>query len=133
MNVPPGAKVPLVLVGASDAIRGWADQHQETISRLARLGSIAFEDAPPAGAAVIAFGETTAALPLAGIIDMDAEKARLRREIDKAAADIAKIDAVGTPVVAKVEEVVESSERKDRSAFARLATLKRPKAGESKR
>jgi valyl-tRNA synthetase len=135
MNVPPGAKVPLVLVGASETIRRWADEHQETISRLARLASIEFEDVPPAGAAVIAFGDTTAALPLAGIIDMDAEKARLRREIDKAAADLAKIDAklANPQFLAKApEEVVE--EQRERKAelealSARLANaLKRLEA-----
>ncbi|HEX7075029.1 MAG TPA: valine--tRNA ligase, partial [Hyphomicrobiaceae bacterium] len=132
MNVPAGARVPLVLVGSNDAIRRRAEHHEETISRLARLGSISFEDAPPAGAAVIAFGETTAALPLSGIIDMAAEKARLRREIDKATADIGKIDAklANAQFLAKApEEVVE--EQRERKAeletlSARLANaLKR--------
>jgi len=76
-----------------------------------------FEDAPPKGAAVIAFADTTAALPLAGIIDMAAERARLKREIEKAAADISKIDAklANPQFIAKApEEVVE--EQRERKA-----------------
>ena len=117
MNVPPGAKVPLAIVAPTDAIRERAERHRETIGRLARLSSMEFEDAPPKGAAVIAFADTTAALPLAGIIDMAAERARLKREIEKAAADISKIDAklANPQFIAKApEEVVE--EQRERKA-----------------
>jgi len=117
MNVPPGAKVPLAIVAPTDAIRERAERHRETIGRLARLSSMEFEDTPPKGAAVIAFADTTAALPLAGIIDMAAERARLKREIEKAAADISKIDAklANPQFIAKApEEVVE--EQRERKA-----------------
>ena len=73
MNVPAGAKIPLVLVGAGKATRARAEHHEDTITRLARLDGISFAKAPPKGAAQIVLGETTAALPLAGVIDMDAE------------------------------------------------------------
>ena len=83
MNVPAGAKMPLVLVGAGKALRARAEQHEETIERLARLDDISFAKAAPKGSAQIVLGETVAALPLAGVIDMGAERARLEREIDK--------------------------------------------------
>ena len=83
MNVPAGAKIPLVLVGAGKTTRARAEHHEDTIARLARLDGISFAKAPPKGAAQIVLGETTAALPLAGVIDMDAERARLTREIEK--------------------------------------------------
>jgi valyl-tRNA synthetase len=135
MNVPAAAKVPLVLVGADKVLRERADRHADTISRLARLESISFARTAPRGAAVIVFAETTAALPLAGVIDMAAERARLAREIDKTAADIAKIEAKlsNAQFVAKApEEVVEEQrERKDAlQAVARRlsAALKRIEA-----
>ena len=84
MNVPAGAKIPLVLVGANKATRARAEHHEDTIKRLARLDAISFAKAPPKGSAQIVLGEATAALPLAGVIDMAAERARLVREIDKA-------------------------------------------------
>ena len=61
-------------------------------------------------------GETTAALPLAGVIDMAAERARLEREIEKAKAEISKVDAKlgNESFVAKAppEVVEENRERK---------------------
>ena len=93
MNVPAGAKIPLVIIAADDATRARAVDHEETIMRLARLDGILFEATAPKGAALIVAGETTAALPLAGFIDLAAEKARLEKEIDKAKAEIAKVDA----------------------------------------
>ena len=88
MNVPAGAKIPLVLVGAGKTTRARAEHHEDTIARLARLDGISFAKAPPKGAAQIVLGETTAALPLAGVIDMEAERARLTREIEKCVAEI---------------------------------------------
>ena len=80
-------------------------------------------------------GETTAALPLAGVIDMAAERARLEREIDKAQAEIAKVDAkfANASFVAKAppEVVEENRERKAdfEAAVKKLqAALKRVEA-----
>ena len=42
-----GAKMPLALPGARRAMRERAEQHEETISRLARLEGITFANAPP--------------------------------------------------------------------------------------
>jgi valyl-tRNA synthetase len=125
MNVPAGAKIPLVLVGASAATRARAEHHEETIKRLARLDDIAFAKTPPRGAAQIVLGETIAALPLGGVIDMGAERARLAREIDKAQVEIRKIDAKLTnqSFVAKAPpEVVE--ENRERRADFEAAMLK---------
>ena len=90
MNVPAGAKIPLVISGASEETVARARRHEETVSRLARLESISFGDAIPKGAALIVIDEATAALPLEGVIDMDAERKRLSKEIEKAEGDRTK-------------------------------------------
>ena len=90
MNVPAGARIPLVLTGASEATVVRAKRHDETIRRLARLDSIAFAEAAPKGAALLVIDEATAALPLEGVIDMDAERRRLQKEIEKAESDRTK-------------------------------------------
>ena len=72
MNVPAGAKVPLVVSGASDETRARVARHEETLLRLARLEKIEF-GASPHGAVQIVLDEAVLALPLAGIIDVDAE------------------------------------------------------------
>jgi valyl-tRNA synthetase len=92
MNVPAGAKVPLVMSGASEETRARVARHQETLLRLARLDTIAF-DKPPSGSVQIVLDEATLALPLAGIIDVDAEQKRLKREIDKIGFEIRQLDA----------------------------------------
>ena len=53
------------------------------IRRLARVGQISLAGAPLPGAVQIVVGETTVSMPLAGIIDMDAERARLEKESRK--------------------------------------------------
>ncbi|MBW3591911.1 MAG: valine--tRNA ligase, partial [Actinobacteria bacterium] len=52
-----------------------------------------FVDTVPEGAAQIVLGESTVALPLAGVIDLAAERTRLEKELDRTAKDIAAIDA----------------------------------------
>jgi valyl-tRNA synthetase len=92
MNVPAGAKVPLVVSGASDETRTRVARHQETLLRLARSDNIEFGKPPP-GAVQIVLDEAVLALPLAGIIDVDAEQKRLRREIDRVGSEIRQLDA----------------------------------------
>jgi valyl-tRNA synthetase len=128
MNVPAGAKIPLVLVSAGKAVRSRAETYEEIIKRLARIEAVSFAKTPPKGAAQIVLADATAALPLAGVIDMDAERARLEREIEKAEAEIAKVDArlANTDFVAKAPPEVIEENRERKAAFE--ATVKKLKA-----
>ncbi len=116
MNVPAGAKTACVLVGAGSETRRRAASWEAEIMRLARLSSMAFEDTVPKASAQIVLEEATVALPLEGVIDFTAEKARLAKELDKIAKDSAAIDGrLNNPgFVAKAPEdvLVESRERK---------------------
>jgi valyl-tRNA synthetase len=93
MNVPAGAKVPLLLIGASAETKARCDRHGETILRMARADAIRHEKAAPKGSAQMVVAETTVCLPLAGVIDMGAEKARLDKAVAAVASDMAKMDA----------------------------------------
>ncbi|MCB1506862.1 MAG: valine--tRNA ligase [Hyphomicrobiaceae bacterium] len=116
MNVPAGAKIPLVIIGGDKTAAARVDTHGETLMRLARLDGITFAKSAPKGAAMVVAGETTAALPLEGIIDMDAERKRLTREIEKSNVDIGKMDAkLDNPNFierAKPEAIQEARDRK---------------------
>ncbi|WP_409560453.1 valine--tRNA ligase [Hyphomicrobium sp. MC8b] len=116
MSVPAGAKIPLVIVGTDEVTRQRVRRNDETLRRIARVDEIDFEDAAPKGAALVVAGETTAALPLAGIIDMDAEKRRLATAIEGAEGDLKKMDAkLSNPQFierAKEEAIEEAKERK---------------------
>ncbi len=92
MNVNAGAKIPCVLVGAGAEARARANTWEAEIMRLARLSSLDFADAVPSASAQIALDEATVALPLDGMIDFAAERARLAKELVKVAKDMAVID-----------------------------------------
>ena len=91
MNVPASAEVPLVVVGANAETTAQLARNEALLKRLARLSGMAHDGAPPSGAVQIVVGEATLALPLAGIIDIAAEKARLEKEIAKQEGEIRKI------------------------------------------
>jgi valyl-tRNA synthetase len=127
MDVPAGAKMPLALVNASAETRARAERHDETLKRLARLDAITFEASAPKGAAQIVVGDTTGAIPLAGVIDMSAEAKRLAKEIDKTVVEIKKVtDRLGNPqFMAKAPEDVIDELRERQSDFeARQDKLK---------
>jgi valyl-tRNA synthetase len=126
MNIPAGAKIPLVLTGAGEATIARARRHDETIRRLARLDSIAFAEAAPKGAALIVIGEATAALPLEGVIDMGAERKRLQKEIEKAEGDRNKAATwLGNEanVAKSPEHVVELNRERVTEAEGRITRL----------
>jgi valyl-tRNA synthetase len=92
MNVPAGAKVPCVLAHPGDKAKARAGAWMAEVSRLARLDSLTFADDVPENSAQIVLDEAVVALPLAGVIDFSAEKARLEKDLEKTAKDIASID-----------------------------------------
>ena len=91
MNVPAGAQVPLVVVGADATTQKRLSETDAVLKRLARLADISEADAVPEGAVQAVLGEATLVLPLADVIDVDAEKARLTKDIGKVEGEIKKI------------------------------------------
>jgi valyl-tRNA synthetase len=93
MNVPSGAKVPLVLKGANATTQVRLGTHDAAIKWLARIDSIDLLDgAVPEGAVSTVLDEVTLILPLIGVIDLEAEKARLTKEIAKAQDEMGKVE-----------------------------------------
>jgi valyl-tRNA synthetase len=119
MNVPAGARTPLVLVGAGKDTKARAERHEDTIKRLARIESLSFARTPPKGSAQIVLDETTVCLPLASVIDMASERARLAREIEKTEGEIRKIDGklANKQFVEKAPEDVVEEQRELLTAF----------------
>ena len=124
MRVPPAAKVPLLLLNANAATRARLADHNDLIVRLARLSSAeAVDGALPKGAVQDVIDEATMALPIAAVIDVAAEKARLGKEIAKLDGDIVKFDRKlgNESFVAKApaEVVEEEKRRRDEAAETR--------------
>ncbi len=126
MNITAATMLPLVLADASPQTAIRAEHWSEFIQRLARVADISFADAPPQGAVQLVVRGDVAALPLKGVIDLDAERARLAKEMAKCDADIARVDAkLNNPnfVSRAPEEVVEEEKAKREEAQARKAKI----------
>ncbi len=125
MNVPPGARVPLTLSGASAETLDRLSRHNDLILTLGRLGSARAGEAP-AGSVPFVVGEATAALAIAEFIDLAAERARLTKEIGVHIGDIERVNKkLGNPdFLAKAkEEVIEENREKLAEAQAAKAKL----------
>jgi valyl-tRNA synthetase len=76
LNVPPGAKLALHVRDAGDATRRRVARNEAALKRLARIDAIRDGEATGAGAQIVV-DEATYVLPLEGVIDVVAERARL--------------------------------------------------------
>ena len=125
-NVPASAQIPLVLVNASREAKSHAKNWEETIRRLARLSVISFAPEAPEKSVQMVVRKTFVALPLQGIIDFEAEKTRLAKEIAKLKGDADKIEAKlrNAEFVARApEEVVEENRERREDALSRMEKL----------
>jgi valyl-tRNA synthetase len=126
MNITPATLTPLVLSGASAETKKRAGRWNDVVKRMARLSDISFADRAPEGAVQLLVRGEVAALPLKGVIDLSAEKARLDKEMAKAEADIKRVDAklANEKFVANApEEIVEEEKEKRDAAVARKTKI----------
>ncbi len=92
MNVPPGKPSPVLLRDASAEALRRVDRWIDAIRRLARASDVQpLRGDLPQGSAQAVLDETTVVLPLAGLVDIAAERARLVKERDKVMAEARKI------------------------------------------
>ncbi len=124
MNIPPGKKVPVLLANTSEEDRRWAGTHRAYLDFLAKTESIevlaAGEDGPESATALV--GDMRILIPLAGLIDKDAELTRLDKEIGRLEKDVVRTEGkLSNPkFVDKAPEAVVRKER-DKLEDARKA------------
>lgn len=126
MNVPPGARPPLAVVGANPESSERLIRHRDLIAALGRLESIEEATAAPAGSVPFVAGEATASLVIAGLIDLAAEQARLSKGVAGLDSDIGKLSAKlgNADFLARAkEEIVEETREKLAEAEAAKAKL----------
>ncbi|GAJ28837.1 valine--tRNA ligase [Acidomonas methanolica] len=136
MNVPPAQLAPLLLRDATQETLERAMRWSEAIRRMGRVSEIApLDGAAPRYAAQSVLDEATLILPLEGLIDLDAERERLAKEIARLDGEIEKarrkLDNPDFVARAKPEVVEENRERlasflRDRERLA--AALERIRA-----
>jgi valyl-tRNA synthetase len=135
MGVPAGLKITMLTTEADDAARAALAHNEALILRLARLETIT-DGTTPRGAISLALPGAAFALPLAGIIDVAGEKARLSKAHDKLEKDLNGLRGrLGNPkfiasapadIVEENRELLAAGEaeaQKLRAALARLADL----------
>ncbi|QDL90708.1 valine--tRNA ligase [Paroceanicella profunda] len=119
MNVSPGAKVPLVILEADAAAEARLAGAAELIARLARVPDMPRAGAAPKGAVTLTVEGATLCLPLAEVVDVAAEKARLEKGLAKLEKEVKGLTSKlgNAAFLAKApEEVVE--EQRERLAAA---------------
>ena len=92
LGVSPGKQVRLLLQGGNDNDRKLADRYASQLSFLLKLEAIewlqANEQAPASAVAIV--GELKLLVPLQGLVDLDAERTRLDKEIKRVEIEIGK-------------------------------------------
>ena len=115
MDIAPGKLLPVLLGNSSESDSARAQQHSTLIQSLARVESITVltegENAPESATALI--GELQILIPLSGLIDKEAEIARLQKEIGKLDGEIKRLGGKlgNEQFVAKAPDAVVAKER----------------------
>ncbi len=127
MNVPPATLAPVLLRDAAPRSMARAARWMEAIRRLARAGEVsALSGEMPKGSAQAVLDEATLVIPLLGLIDVAAERARLGKERAKAAQEADKLARkLANPdfVRRAPEEVVEETRARHAAGEAEMARL----------
>jgi valyl-tRNA synthetase len=90
MNIAPGTRLPVLLENASDQDREWLDTSRRYLDFLARVESVTVlePNAHVPESAMALVGEMKILIPMAGLIDQEAEVKRLEKERAKVSADL---------------------------------------------
>lgn len=92
MNVPAGAKINLLVKDANAQTQARLQTYNDILCKMARLEKIDITSSIPKGAVQTVIGEAILILPIADIIDLAAERVRLKKAIEKLEQEIGKID-----------------------------------------
>jgi valyl-tRNA synthetase len=93
MNISPGKMLPVYFNNGSPQDKQRLENNQQFLSKLAKLDSVTWlnqgEEAPMSATALV--GDMEILVPMAGLIDKDAELARLNKEAEKLQKELIKV------------------------------------------
>ncbi len=120
-GVPEGAEVDVILSGAPEAFQTTLDKELSSVQLLARVGNISPRgvEASGAGAHAVLGNGTELFLPLEGVIDLDRERERLEKEIQRLQGQLAgsRKKLQNTDFVEKAPDEVVQRERDKAASF----------------
>ncbi len=118
-NIPPAQLAPLQVTGAAPETLEWLARHEEALKRLARVESWQASETAPSNALQLVVREATYAIPMAGLVDLDAERARLSKEIAKVDGEISRLvkKLSNERFVANAPEDVVAAEREKQAGY----------------
>ena len=94
MNIPPGKPLPVLLQNGQTLDQQWLEHSRDLLVRLGRLEEIVWlgsaDDAPESAIALL--GEMRILIPIKGLIDQEAELARLAKEIQRIEKDLPRVE-----------------------------------------
>ena len=90
MDIPPGKPLPVILENASEADVRRANEHGSLLHRVGRVESVTLlgEGEEPPAAATALLDELRLLVPMKGMIDVDAERKRLGKQLEKVQTDL---------------------------------------------
>ncbi|BCL53889.1 valine--tRNA ligase [Francisella tularensis subsp. holarctica FSC022] len=90
VGIKPSLEISLIVKDVADKDREYLTQTEGFIKALARINNIEFNDNPPTSLSQIVEG-LELNIPLAGLVDIEAEKARLDKELDKLKDEVDRV------------------------------------------
>ncbi len=93
LGIAPGAKLEAFLAEPSNATRAIIEANAAALDRLARISAVRFQAAPAGAAMQIGAGDATLVVPLEGVIDIDAEKARLAKALEASTKEAKSLES----------------------------------------
>ena len=113
LNVSPSKQVRLLLQGGNDSDHARVERFHSQLRFLLKLESIEWlagdAQTPPAATAIV--GELKLLVPLEGLVDLDAERARLDKEIARVSSEKEKSETKLSKFTDKVPAAVVEQER----------------------
>ncbi len=131
LNVPAATNIQLIIQGADDAVKHRLTAYKDFIFKMARVAGLTYDGAIPKDAAQAVLGNTTFVMPLAGVIDLDAERARIEKEHKKIFEEATRLEQkLGNPQFADFapQDVVADHRERLEQARITLANLDAAKA-----
>ena len=129
-NIPPATELPVFVVNATALDRERFNRNEAYLGRLAKVSGITVlsEEEAPSASLMALCGDLEIRVPMAGVIDIEAELKRLDKEIERQQKEVAKLDGKLSNKAFTERapaDIVEAEKQKKAQAETALTTLSR--------